>query len=314
MLVILLSGALQALAQIAMPDTVCVGATRHYFVEGMIGSTYTWKIDGVEQTSTDDNIDITWLNTGIYTLTVQEHQENCDGEVQSGQVVVIPEDTPTFDPVGPFCPGAIIPELPVTSLNGITGTWSPAIDNMETTVYTFTPATGLCAGSITLTITVEDLEPPTFTSAPFISCVDLLHTATFNPANPNPNIGVDPNLIKNPSPDYYTFRDGNTSLDISNLDDNCCDPNDMTINWRIDFVDTPDPLNPTGPMLTHASINGTGQPSALGSDMLFPGDGVYFTTVTHHITYWVEDCNGAVSDEQEQDIIINPRPKVTKIY
>lgn len=314
MLVILLSGALQALAQIAMPDTVCVGATRHYWVTGMAGSTFTWKVDGVEQASAADNIDITWLNTGTYTLTVQEHQENCDGEVQSGQVVVIPEVTPTFDPVGPYCPGANIPELPITSLNGITGTWSPGINNTATTVYTFTPATGLCAGSINLTITIEDLEKPTFTSAPYTSCVDFLISATVNETNPNPNIGVDPNLIKNPSPDYYTFRSGTPSLDITNLVDNCCDPNDMTINWRIDFVNTPNPLNPTGPMLTHSSITGTGQPSAYGSDMLFPGDGVYFTTVTHQITYWVEDCNGVISDEQVQDIIINPRPKVTKIY
>ncbi|MCK7540125.1 MAG: hypothetical protein MZV63_59080 [Marinilabiliales bacterium] len=28
--------------------------------------------------------------------------------------------------------------LPTTSLNGITGTWSPAIDNTVTTLYTFT--------------------------------------------------------------------------------------------------------------------------------------------------------------------------------
>jgi len=97
MLVILLSGALQALAQkIAMPDIVCVGATRHYFVEGMAGSTYTWKIDGVEQTSTADNIDITWSSAGTFTLTVQERQNSCDGEVQSGQVIVGDIIKPTF--------------------------------------------------------------------------------------------------------------------------------------------------------------------------------------------------------------------------
>ena len=29
--------------------------------------------------------------------------------------------------------------LPATSLEGITGSWSPALDNTTTTIYTFTP-------------------------------------------------------------------------------------------------------------------------------------------------------------------------------
>ena len=35
--------------------------------------------------------------------------------------------------------------LPTTSLEGITGTWSPALDNTATTTYTFTPDAGQCA-------------------------------------------------------------------------------------------------------------------------------------------------------------------------
>ena len=35
--------------------------------------------------------------------------------------------------------GDQIPALPTTSINGIAGTWSPAIDNTTTTTYTFTP-------------------------------------------------------------------------------------------------------------------------------------------------------------------------------
>ncbi|MCK7540127.1 MAG: hypothetical protein MZV63_59090 [Marinilabiliales bacterium] len=44
-------------------------------------------------------------------------------------IVITPNVTPTFAAVGPFCNGATITALPTTSLNGITGTWSPAIDN-----------------------------------------------------------------------------------------------------------------------------------------------------------------------------------------
>jgi hypothetical protein len=44
------------------------------------------------------------------------------------------------------CAGGIVPALPVSSTNGITGTWNPAVaDNQNSGVYTFTPAAGLCA-------------------------------------------------------------------------------------------------------------------------------------------------------------------------
>ncbi|MFD2908327.1 gliding motility-associated C-terminal domain-containing protein [Flavobacterium ardleyense] len=58
--------------------------------------------------------------------------------------LVDPIYNPTFNQVGPFCVGdAII--LPTTSIEGYTGTWSPAVDNTQTTTYTFTPTAGQCA-------------------------------------------------------------------------------------------------------------------------------------------------------------------------
>ena len=50
--------------------------------------------------------------------------------------------------------GAAIPALPTTSLNGIPGTWSPAIDNTTTTLYTFTPAAGQCATTANMEIVI----------------------------------------------------------------------------------------------------------------------------------------------------------------
>jgi hypothetical protein len=53
--------------------------------------------------------------------------------------------------------------LPVTSLNGITGTWSPAtVSNTATTTYTFTPNSGQCASGTTLTVTVNGGGAPVF--------------------------------------------------------------------------------------------------------------------------------------------------------
>ena len=51
--------------------------------------------------------------------------------------------------------------LPSTSTNGLTGTWSPALDNTATTTYTFTPTIGQCATTTSLTITVNSASTPT---------------------------------------------------------------------------------------------------------------------------------------------------------
>ena len=63
---------------------------------------------------------------------------------------------PTFTQVAPICSGAPLAALPTTSINSINGTWSPAINNTATTTYTFTPTTGQCATTTTMTITVDN--------------------------------------------------------------------------------------------------------------------------------------------------------------
>ena len=69
-------------------------------------------------------------------------------------VTVTPAATPTFTTIASTCSGATIDPLPTTSNNGITGTWSPALNNNETTTYTFTPTAGQCANTTTQTITI----------------------------------------------------------------------------------------------------------------------------------------------------------------
>ena len=77
-------------------------------------------------------------------------------------ITITDQITPTFTHFGPFCIGATIPDLPTTSINGITGTWGPAINNTATTLYTFTPSSGLCATTATMTIAINDQITPTF--------------------------------------------------------------------------------------------------------------------------------------------------------
>jgi uncharacterized protein (TIGR02145 family) len=66
-------------------------------------------------------------------------------------------ETATFTQIGPYQYGVSIPELPTTSLNGISGTWFPAINNLLTTTYTFTPSAGQCGIGTTMTIAI--IEP-----------------------------------------------------------------------------------------------------------------------------------------------------------
>ncbi len=104
------------------------------------GSSYTFN--GIAQTTTGTYLD-TLVNAGgcdsILTLTLN----------------VSPIITPTFSQVAPICSGAPLTALPSTSLNSITGTWAPAMNNLATTTYTFTPSSGQCILNATMTIAVN---------------------------------------------------------------------------------------------------------------------------------------------------------------
>jgi hypothetical protein len=62
---------------------------------------------------------------------------------------------PSFKLVDPICINDPLAPLATTSLNGITGTWAPAINNQVTTTYIFTPDPGQDAIEIYITIVVD---------------------------------------------------------------------------------------------------------------------------------------------------------------
>jgi len=116
-------------------------------------------------TTSLNNITGTWssaLNnqaTTTYTFTPTSGQ--C-ANTATLSITVNPTVSPSFNPVGPICQGATLTALTTTSLNGITGSWSPALNNQATTTYTFTPASGQCANTTTLSITVNPTVSPSF--------------------------------------------------------------------------------------------------------------------------------------------------------
>jgi gliding motility-associated-like protein len=111
--------------------------------------------------------------------------------------------TPTFNPVAAICSGDPLSPLPTTSNNGVTGTWSPALDNTTTTLYTFTPTAGLCATSATLTITVNTPVTTTFNPVSAICSGDPL--SPLPTTSTNGVIGTWSPALDNTTTTLYTF-------------------------------------------------------------------------------------------------------------
>ena len=94
-------------------------------------------------------------NTTTYTFTPVG---GCATPVTMNIVITAPI-TPTFTQIGPLCQNSTDhPVLPITSNNGINGTWSPAAINTSTvgtTIYVFTPVAGQCAAPVIIDIVIE---------------------------------------------------------------------------------------------------------------------------------------------------------------
>ena len=142
-------------------------------------------------TSSSNGITGTWspalnnLATTTYTFTPT------DGQCATSQIMTItvnPSLTPTFTQVAAICSGATLSALPTTSSNGITGTWSPALNNLATTTYTFTPNAGQCATNKTMTITVIPFPQIYLNNA--VLCISAINGTVINYTILNTNLST----------------------------------------------------------------------------------------------------------------------------
>jgi hypothetical protein len=90
------------------PDTVCQGAQGvPYHVNGSVGSTYVWVVNGGTKASggTTDSITVNWNNTsGTDTLKVVEiSQYGCPGDTQKLAVFRMPTPTATISGADSIC-------------------------------------------------------------------------------------------------------------------------------------------------------------------------------------------------------------------
>ncbi len=85
-------------------------------------------------------INLSTSTSGTYTIKYEILPVGCLLTGSSTfQIVIDQQITPTFNPIGSICEGSTLAALPTTSTNGVSGSWSPALNNTTTTTYTFTP-------------------------------------------------------------------------------------------------------------------------------------------------------------------------------
>lgn len=90
------------------------------------------------------------VSFGTSTITFT----NTNGCTATANVNVTNPVAPTFNPISAVCSGGSI-TLPAASTNNVQGTWLPAVNNTQTTTYTFTPSAGQCATTAQQTVTVN---------------------------------------------------------------------------------------------------------------------------------------------------------------
>ena len=155
-------------------------------------------------TTSNNGVTGTWspglVNTATTTYTFTPNTGQC-ANITTMTITVDPNQLPIFTQVPAICSGATLTALPTTSNNGITGIWSPALNNINTTTYTFTPTVGQCI--TTMTISVNPIIPPAFTQVPAI-CTGATLTALPTTSN-NGYIGTWSPALNNTTTTTYTF-------------------------------------------------------------------------------------------------------------
>lgn len=198
-------------------EVYCLGAPLDaplpvFSSNGIFGS---WEPAGIntQQLGTTEYVFTPIVNTCASTFTLT--------------VSIVENIAPLFVQVNPICSGEVLPPLPTISQNNISGSWSPPLNNTQTTTYTFTPNPGQCASSVLMQIEVNDAISPTFD-------FDNTLTACLRPLNEGPpaplpkvsNNGVEG--IWNPPAINYSLS-GETEYTFTPTNSLCAAPFVLTV-------------------------------------------------------------------------------------
>ena len=197
-------------------------------------------------------------NTTTTTYTFNPSSGQCATTTTLTITVNQTSITPTFSSISPTCSGSNLAALPTISLEGINGTWSPALNNTATTTYTFTPNAGQCATSTTITISIVSPTVPLFSSVNPVCSGTIL-----NPLPVNSNNGINGAWqppLNNTSTTTYTFTPSTGQ---------CASTQTLTININSPINPTFSPVAPVCfgdninalPNLSNNGINGNWSPA-----------------------------------------------------
>ena len=176
--------------------TICAGETAP-----ALPTTSSNAITGTWSPSTVSN-----QNSGTYTFTPTA---GLCAIPTTFTVTVNPNITPVFS-FGTsltICAGGIVPALPTTSTNSITGTWSPStVSNQNSGTYTFTPTAGLCATTTTFTVTVNPNITPAFSFGTTLTICAGGTVPALPTTSTNSITGTwSPSTVSNQNSGVYTF-------------------------------------------------------------------------------------------------------------
>lgn len=148
-------------------SSTCINGMTNNSIVLNPGQSAVWSITGgagtISGINTQSDVTVHWTQLpGTISLTVTDIN-GCTTTL-TRSISLSSSITPTFTQVAPICAGASLSSLPTISNNGIIGTWAPQLNNLQTTMYTFTPTLGQCATPTTMTIIVNEPTIPTFDS------------------------------------------------------------------------------------------------------------------------------------------------------
>jgi len=151
----------------ASATSICQGQSVVFTATPTNGGTapsYQWKVNGNNVGTNSPSYTSTTLANGSSVTCVMTSNASCASPLTATSNAVVMNVSapvvPAFTQVAPICSGGSF-TLPATSNNGITGTWSPGMNTTATTTYTFTPNTGQCASTATMTVMVTSINTAT---------------------------------------------------------------------------------------------------------------------------------------------------------
>ena len=252
-----------------------LATTLHNFQYGV---SYLWSTGETSPTISVNPSTITeyWVDTTVNGQTCRKYI-----------TITVSDIVPTFNQIPPICLGASLPPLPEISTNGINGSWSPPMNNLATTTYTFTPDAGQCASATTMTIEVNTSITPDFPIN--LTLCDSAIPPVLNTTSPNGVTGIwNPSVINATIGGSYIFTPNpgqcGTPITLNVIVTDSSIP-DFPENLNLCSGATPPILNTISPN----GISGSWNPSVInnttsGSYLFTPSPGQCATDATLVVT------------------------------